>query len=83
MFTITENSAKVLEFLKKNGVGTKFTTKEVKEALGFGSNGPVIGAITNFVKKGYAQRHEDLVNGETVKTFSLTAEGMNVEYETK
>lgn len=80
---MTENSRKVLDFLKSAGAGVKFTTKDVQEALGFEKAGSVTGSVTGLCKKGYAERFTETVEVEgkqkEVKYFALTADGMNFD----
>lgn len=78
--TMTPNSRKVFEFLKENGVGVKFTTKDVQTALGFEKAGSVTGSVTGLVKKGYAVREKEMrtdAEGKTkeVSVFYLTEAG--------
>ena len=76
---MTPNSRKVLDFLKGNGVGVKFTTRDVQEALGFEKAGTVTGSVTGLVNKGYAVREKEIreVDGKEkeVSVFYLTQEG--------
>lgn len=81
---MAESSKKVLAFLKAAGVGVKFTANEVKDALEFEKVGSVTGSITNFVKKGWAERFEEEgvdENGKpkTIKKFALTEQGMSFD----
>lgn len=81
---MTENSRKVFEFLKGNGAGVKFTTKQVQEALGFEKPGSVTGSVTGLCRKGYAERFSENVEDEngkvtTVKYFALTPAGMEFD----
>lgn len=81
---MTVNSRKVLDFLKNAGVGEKFTTKQVQEALGFEKAGSVTGSVTGLVKKGYAERFKESVETEDGKIkeisyFCLTPSGL--EYD--
>jgi len=82
---MTENSRKVLDFLKGNGVGVKFTHKEVADALGFETTAAVVGSITGLVKKELAVREKvERPTGEegktkTVSVFYLTEAGMNYD----
>lgn len=77
--TMTPNSRKVLDFLKGNGVGIRFTTKEVQEALGFEKAGTVTGSVTGLVNKEYAVREKEMrmVDGKEkeVSVFYLTEAG--------
>lgn len=78
--TMTPNSRKVFDFLKGNGVGVKFTTKEVQKALNLEKAGSVTGSVTGLVKKGFAVREkEERTNAEgkteTVSVFYLTEAG--------
>lgn len=78
---MTENSRKVLAFLKEKGVGVKFTHKAVADALGFKSAAAVVGSITGLEKKGCAVRvKEDIVKEDgkkdTVSVFWLTEKGL-------
>lgn len=76
---MTPNSRKVLDFLKGNGVGVKFTTHDVQKALGFEKAGTVTGSVTGLVNKGYAVREKEIreVDGKQkeVSVFYLTQEG--------
>lgn len=81
MAKMTENSRKVLEFLKGAGAGEKFTTKQVQEALGFEKPGSVVGSVTGLSRKGYAEWFKETVETEDGKTkevsyFCLTEAGM-------
>lgn len=74
---MTPNSRKVFDYLKSNGIGVKFTTKEVQEALGFEKPGCVTGSITGLVNKGLAIREkeartDDEGNTKEVSVFYLT-----------
>lgn len=77
--TMTPNSRKVFDFLKGNGVGVKFTTKDVQNALGFEKAGSVTGSVTGLVNKGYAVREKEMreVDGKQkeVSVFYLTEAG--------
>lgn len=78
---MTENSRKVLDFLKEAGAGVKFTTKDVQKKLGFEKAGSVTGSVTGLVKKGYAERFTESVEDEDgkvkeIKYFALTEAGM-------
>jgi hypothetical protein len=78
---MTENSRKVLDFLKQAGVGVAFTTKDVQTALGFEKAGCVTGSVTGLVKKDYAERFTETVETEDgkvkeIKKFALTEKGM-------
>lgn len=79
---MTEKSRKVLDFLKGNGVGAKFTHKEVADALGFEATTAVVGSVQHLVNKGYAVREkEERTDAEgkskLVSVFYLTQEGMD------
>lgn len=78
---MTPNSRKVLDFLKGNGVGVKFTTREVQNALGFEKSGSVTGSVTGLAKKGYAVWEKEIreVDGQEkeVSVFYLTEAGAN------
>lgn len=80
---MTPNSRKVLDFLKGNGVGVKFTTRDVQVALDFEKAGTVTGSVTGLVNKGYAVREKELreVDGKQkeVSVFYLTQEGMDFD----
>lgn len=80
---MTPNSRKVLDFLKGNGVGVKFTTKDVQTALNFEKAGTVTGSVTGLVNKGYAVREKEIreVDGKQkeVSVFYLTQEGMDFD----
>lgn len=77
--SMTPNSRKVFDFLKGQGVGVKFTTKEVQDALGFDKPGCVTGSVTGLVKKEYAvrEKEEREVDGKKkeVSVFYLTEKG--------
>lgn len=78
---MTENSRKVLDYLKAAGPGVKFTTKQVQEALGFEKAGSVTGSVTGLVKKELAERFVETVETEDGKTkevkyFALNEAGM-------
>lgn len=77
--TMTPNSRKVLDYLKAAGVGTKLTTKEVQEALGFDKPSFVTGSVTGLVKKGFAVREKEMreVEGKQkeISVFYLTDAG--------
>ena len=82
--SMTPNSRKVFDFLKGNGVGVKFTTKQVQTALGFEKAGSVTGSVTGLCKKGYAERFTETVEDENgkkteVKKFALTEAGANFD----
>ena len=80
---MTPNSRKVLDFLKGNGVGVKFTTKDVQTALDFEKAGTVTGSVTGLVNKGYAVREKELreVDGKQkeVSVFYLTQAGYDFD----
>ena len=81
---MTENSRKVLEFLKAAGAGVKFTANEVKDALNLEKVGSVTGSVTGLVNKGYAERFTETVtdeNGKTkeIKKFALTQAGVEFD----
>lgn len=78
--TMTPNSRKVFDFLKENGVGVRFTTKEVQTALGFEKAGSVTGSVTGLCNKGYAVREKEMrtdTEGKSkeVSVFYLTEAG--------
>ena len=81
--TMTPNSRKVLDFLKGNGVGVKFTTHDVQKALDFEKAGTVTGSVTGLVNKGYAVREKEIreVDGKEkeVSVFYLTQEGYDFD----
>lgn len=64
---MTPNSRKVFDFLKGNGVGVKFTTRDIQTALGFDKPGCVTGSVTGLAKKGYAvwEKETREVDGKT------------------
>ena len=81
---MTENSRKVLEFLKAAGAGVKFTANEVKDALHLEKVGSVTGSVTGLVNKGYAERFTETFtdeNGKTkeIKKFALTQAGVEFD----
>lgn len=78
MAAMTENSKKVLNFLKEN-MGSSFTNAQVAEALGL-SSATVVGSVSGLVKKGRATRTDSTAKGAdgkevTVKLITLTDEG--------
>lgn len=82
--TMTPNSRKVLDFLKENGVGVKWTTKQVQEALGFEKAGSVTGSVTGLCNKGYAVREKEMrtdAEGKSkeVSVFYLTEAGASFD----
>lgn len=81
---MTEGSRKVFEYLKAAGAGTKFTSRQVQEALGFEHIGSVTASVTGLVRKGYAERFSETVTDEDGKTkevkfFALTEAGANFD----
>lgn len=76
--SMSENSRKVLQFLKDN-YGTKFTCKDVMTALGFEKAGTVTGSITGLAKKGLVDKFTETVEIEgkqkEVKYFQLNEAG--------
>lgn len=82
---MTANSRKVFDYLKGNGVGVKFTYKEVADALGFEATAAVavVGSVTGLVNKGYAVREKEsrTVDGKEkeVSVFYLTQEGADFD----
>lgn len=88
--TMTEGSRKVFDYLKaetiKDGIGRKFTTKEVQTALNFENAGSVTGSVTGLCKKkpALAERFTETVEVEDGKTkeikyFALTEAGVNFD----
>lgn len=82
--TMTPNSRRVFEYLKAAGVGVKFTTKQVQEALGLEKPGSVTGSVRGLVLKGYAEKFTEEVEDENGKTksvmvFCLTDDGANFD----
>lgn len=90
------NTVKVLDFLKSNGAGAKFTAKQVQEALGIEKVQQVTGAVLTIERKGkkegaaYIERFSmptEIQNpdGTTVvkdvKYFTLTEAGMSLTIE--
>lgn len=78
--TMTPNSRKVFDYLKAAGVGVRFTTKEVQEALGFEKAGSVTGSVTGLVNKEFAVREKEMrtdAEGKSkeVSVFYLTEAG--------
>ena len=77
--TMTANSRKVFDYLKGNGVGVKFTHKEVADALGFENTAAVVGSVTGLVNKELAVREKETrtVDGKEkeVSVFWLTEKG--------
>lgn len=78
--TMTANSRRVFDFLKENGVGVKFTTRDVQDALGFDKPGCVTGSITGLYNKGYVMKEKEVrtdANGKEkpVCVFYLTEAG--------
>lgn len=78
MAIMSENSRKVLQFLKDN-YGTKFTYKDVMTALGFEKAGTVTGSVTGLFKKGLVDKFTETVEIEgknkEVKYFQLNEAG--------
>lgn len=79
---MSESAKQVLNFLKKAGVGSKFTCNEIKDALGFEKIGSVTGSIRGLVTKEYVDRFvetsEPDEKGKTteIKKFALNEKGM-------
>lgn len=77
--TMTPNSRRIFDFLKQAGVGVKFTTKDVQEALNLEKVGSVTGTVNNLVKKELAVREKEIreVDGKQkeVSVFYLTEKG--------
>ena len=81
---MSENSRKVLNFLKEKGVGAQFTVKQMMTELGFEKAGCVTGSINSFVKKNLVDRTVEVVedeNGKTteVKYFSINQAGLDYD----
>ena len=77
---MTDNSRKVIEFLKGNGVGVRFTAAQVQDALSLPSVSSVTGSVTGLCKKGFAERYSEMVEDENGKQkkisyFALTQAG--------
>lgn len=75
---ISENSKKVLTFLKDAGVGVQFTMKQIQEGASIPTT--IVGSISSFVKKGWVERTVNVVANEDGKTkevkyFALTEKG--------
>jgi hypothetical protein len=86
MAKITENSAKVLNYLQAAGAGVKFTVKDVQTALGFEKAGAVVGSVRGFEKKGLIERFVESVEDENgkikeVKYFALNEAGVSYNPE--
>lgn len=82
--TMTVNSRKVFDYLKAAGVGVRFTTKEVQEALGFEKAGSVTGSVTGLVNKGFAVREKEMRTDDEgkskeVSVFYLTETGADFD----
>lgn len=88
--TMTEGSRKVFDYLKeqtiKDGLGRKFTTKEVQKALGFEKAGSVTGSVSGLCRKdpALAERFKETVETEDGKTkevnyFALTQAGIDYD----
>ena len=74
MAKMSENSVKLLEFLKANA-GKKMTADEISAATNL-PKATINGAFTSFQKKGLGIREKALVKGtETVKFLQVTEEG--------
>ena len=77
--TMTENSRRVFDFLKANGVGVKFTTKDVQKALDLEHSGSVTGSINGLYKKGYVDKTKETreIDGKekAISVFWLTDAG--------
>ena len=78
---MTENSRKVLDFLKAN-YGEKVTANQIAEALGI-SVPAVTGSVNGLVKKERAFREEATAEKDgkevTIKYISLTEAGYNFD----
>ena len=82
--TMTENSHKVFDFLKANGAGVKFTTRDVMTALGFEKPGTVTGSINGLYKKGYVDKTKEMREdaegkAKEVSVFWLTDAGASFD----
>lgn len=74
MAKMSENSVKLLNYLKENA-GTKMTADEVAEATGL-AKATITGAFTSFQKKGLGVREEAEVPGTVEVSFlTVTDEG--------
>ena len=78
--SMTPNSRRVFDFLKDNGVGVKFTTKDVQTALDLEKSGSVTGSINGLYKKGLVDKTKEArtdAEGKTkeVSVFWLTDAG--------
>jgi DNA-binding IclR family transcriptional regulator len=72
---MSENSIKVVEFLKQNH-GKNMTSTDVAEALGM-SKSTVNGVFTALQKKGYGMRVDATVEGTTeISALAVTDEGI-------
>lgn len=81
---MTVNAKKVLGYLQSAGVGVKFTTNEIKDALGFDKPAAVVGSLRGMVKSGFVERSEELDESsgdkpKYIKYFSLTADGAKAD----
>ncbi len=75
---MSENSRKVLNYLKEAGAGTKFTIKELQKALGIEKPIAIVGSLRSLEGKGYAVRFTEAdADGNEIKYFALTDEGVN------
>lgn len=90
MAKMSENSIKVLNYLKAAGVGVPFTYKQVAEDLNFEHQTVVTGAIgstrSGMVKRGLVEKFVEAVEDENgkitnVKKFALTQAGMDFDPE--
>lgn len=83
---MSTNSRKVFDFLKANGVGVKFSVKDIQTALDFDTHAKVIGSLRSFVKKGVVAKTTETrtVNGESkeVPVYWLTAQGATTNPDT-
>lgn len=84
MAKMSENSIKILNYLKEQGVGVESTTKSTMEALGLEKPGQVTGVINSLVKKELVERHKETredAEGKTkeISVFSLTEAGADFD----
>jgi predicted transcriptional regulator len=78
MAKMSENSVKLLDFLKAN-TDKKMTADEVAAATGL-AKATITGAFTAFQKKGLGIREEGTVNGEVEVSFlTVTDEGKSAD----
>lgn len=81
---MTTNSKNVLKYLQSAGVGVKFTTNEIKDALGFKKPAAVIGSLRGMIKKNWVEfTEEDSTTDDgkpkIIKYYALTSDGASID----